>query len=60
MIDEYSEDWTKLYFIMIQGEASIIGGKKLEQNELVLLEKIHKLPFKKYLQYEKIGVGDTL
>ena len=60
LIDEYSEDWTKLYFIMIQGEASIIGGKKLEQNELVLLEKTHKLLFKKYLQYEKIGVGDTL
>jgi len=57
LIDEYCEDWTKLYFIMIQGEASIIGGKKLEQNELVLLEKTHKLLYKKYLQYEKIGVG---
>jgi len=41
-------------------KASIIGGKKLEQNELVLLEKTHKLLFKKYLHYEKIGVGDTL
>jgi hypothetical protein len=57
LIDEYSENWTKLYFIMIQGEASIIGGKNLEQNELVLLEKTHKLLYKKYLQYEKIGVG---
>jgi len=38
-------------------KASIIGGKKLEQNELVLLEKTHELLNKKYLQYEKIGVG---
>ena len=43
LIDEYNEDWRKLYFIMIQGKASITGGKKLEQNELVLLEKAHKL-----------------
>jgi PPOX class probable F420-dependent enzyme len=57
LIDEYDEDWTKLYFIMIQGNASIIGGKKLEQHEMVLLEKAHKLLYEKYLQYEKIGVG---
>lgn len=57
LIDEYNEDWTKLYFIMIQGNALIIGGKKLEQNEKVLLEKVHRLLYEKYLQYEKIGVG---
>jgi PPOX class probable F420-dependent enzyme len=57
LIDEYNEDWTKLYFIMIQGNASIIGGKKLEQNEMVLLEKAHQLLYEKYLQYQKIGVG---
>ena len=34
LIDEYNEDWTKLYFIMIQGKASIIRGKEPEQNEL--------------------------
>jgi hypothetical protein len=53
LIDEYNEDWTKLYFIMIQGNASIIGGKKIEQNEKVLLEKNHRLLYEKYLQYEK-------
>ncbi|MGC2427548.1 MAG: TIGR03668 family PPOX class F420-dependent oxidoreductase [Nitrososphaeraceae archaeon] len=58
LIDEYNEDWTKLYFIMIQGKASIIGGKELEQNELLLLEKAHKLLSDKYLQYQKIGIGD--
>ena len=58
LIDEYNEDWTKLYFIMIQGKASIIGGKELEQNELKLLEKAHKLLSDKYLQYQEIGIGD--
>jgi PPOX class probable F420-dependent enzyme len=59
LIDEYNENWRKLYFIMIQGKASIIGGKKLEQqNELLLLEKAHKLLSDKYLQYQEIGIGE--
>ena len=58
LIDEYNEDWTKLYFIMIQGKASIIGGKKLDQNEMSLLKKAHKLLRNKYPQYQKIGVGE--
>jgi hypothetical protein len=45
-----TEDWRKLYFIMIQGKASIIGGKELEQNEQILLEKAHKLLSGKYVQ----------
>ena len=36
LIDEYNEDWRKLYFIMIQGKASIIGGKQSEQYDTVL------------------------
>ena len=59
LIDEYKEDWTKLYFIMIQGKASIIGGKKeLGQNEMSLLKKAHKLLCNKYLQYQNIGIGE--
>jgi PPOX class probable F420-dependent enzyme len=58
LIDEYNEDWTKLYFIMIQGKASIIGGKKLEVNEQVLLERAHRLLSAKYDQYQEIGIGE--
>ncbi|HZA06641.1 MAG TPA: TIGR03668 family PPOX class F420-dependent oxidoreductase [Nitrososphaeraceae archaeon] len=58
LIDEYYEDWTKLYFIMIQGKGSILGGKKLEQNETSLLEKAQKLLCNKYPQYQKIGIGE--
>jgi len=53
LIDEYSEDWTKLYFIMIQGEASIIGGKKLE---LGIIRKIINYSTKNIFSM-KIGVG---
>ena len=61
LIDEYNdEDWTKLYFIMIQGKGSILGGKKLDQNEMSLLEKAHKLLRNKYPQYQKIGIGEYL
>src|ERR687892_968936 len=28
LIDEYSEDWKKLLFIMIQGKASILGKRR--------------------------------
>jgi PPOX class probable F420-dependent enzyme len=59
LIDEYNEDWTKLYFIMIQGKASVIGGKrKLDQNEMSLLKKAHKLLRNKYPQYQKMGIGE--
>ena len=58
LIEEYNEDWRKLYFIMIQGKASIIGGKELEQNEQVLLEKAHKLLSSKYVQYQETGIGE--
>src|SRR5919202_1444898 len=60
LIDDYNEDWTKLYFVMIQGKGSILGGKKLEQNEIPLSEKAHKLLHSKYPQYQKISVGDYL
>jgi hypothetical protein len=61
LIDEYNEDWTRLYFIMIQGKASIIGGKELEQqNEPLLLQKAHNLLSDKYHQYQKIGIGEYI
>ncbi len=57
LIDEYNEDWTRLYFIMIQEKASVIGGRRLEKNKLfLLLEKAHKLLSDKYAQYQKIGI----
>ena len=60
LIDEYNEDWTKLYFVMVQGRASLISNneKGYGKNEPLLLEKAHKLLSKKYYQYQKIGIGE--
>lgn len=53
LIDEYSEDWTKLAFVMIQGKASIAGKT---QGNMQLQEAYEKLTAK-YPQYQKIGLG---
>jgi PPOX class probable F420-dependent enzyme len=68
LIDEYSEDWKKLLFIMIQGKASILGkrrGNEKEEEEEQqendendkLLKIAHKLLFAKYTQYQHIAIG---
>jgi len=54
LIDEYSEDWTKLRYVIIHGKASIV--KKPEQNKW-LQEAYEKLVIK-YPQYQKIGIGE--
>src|SRR5215218_805932 len=54
LIDKYSEDWTKLAFVMIQGKASIITSKT--QGNIQLQEAYKKLETK-YRQYQKIGLG---
>jgi PPOX class probable F420-dependent enzyme len=55
LIDEYSEDWTKLAFVMIQGKASI--ASKGEGN--VQVREAYKKLMTKYIQYQKVGVGET-
>ena len=69
LIDEYSEDWKKLLFIMIQGKASILGkrrGNEKEEEEEEqqendendkLLKIAHELLFAKYTQYQHIAIG---
>jgi PPOX class probable F420-dependent enzyme len=54
LIDEYSEDWTKLAFVMIQGKASIATK---EEGNIQVREAYKKLMIK-YLQYQKVGLGE--
>lgn len=54
LIDEYSEDWTKLAFVMIQGKASI--ATKEEGN--IQVRQAYKMLMIKYLQYQKVGLGE--
>lgn len=54
LIDEYSHDWSKLFFVMVLGKASTIGK---EQGEV--LAKVHKLLLAKYPQYKRVGIGES-
>ena len=54
LIDEYSEDWTKLAFVMIQGKASV--ASKTEGN--IQVREAYKKLMTKYIQYQKVGVGE--
>jgi PPOX class probable F420-dependent enzyme len=55
LIDNYSEDWTRLAFVMIQGKASIIITKT--RGNIQVREAYKKL-MTKYHQYEMVGIGE--
>ena len=55
LFDEYSEDWTKLAFVMIQGEAFI--ANKIEGN--IQVREAYKKLMTKYIQYQKVGIGEV-
>ncbi len=54
LIDNYSEDWTRLAFVTIQGKASV--ASKSEGN--IQVTEAYKKLMTKYLQYQKVGVGE--
>lgn len=55
LIDEYSEDWSRLAFVMIQGTASVV--KCRPQADIQLKQALKELTTK-YTQYQKIGTGE--
>jgi PPOX class probable F420-dependent enzyme len=56
LIDEYSEDWTRLAFVMIQGKASVMESRK--QADILLLLQAQEELATKYIQYQNIGIGE--
>ena len=54
LFDEYSEDWTKLAFVMVQGKAFI--ANKIEGN--IQVRQAYKKLMTKYIQYQKVGIGE--
>jgi PPOX class probable F420-dependent enzyme len=56
LIDEYNEDWKKIWFIMIQGNASLINNIESKQNRLI--NRVHRLLYEKYPQYLTTGIGE--
>jgi PPOX class probable F420-dependent enzyme len=55
LIDEYSEDWNRLAFVMIQGTALVV--KSRPQADIQLKHALKELTTK-YTQYQKIGTGE--
>ncbi len=55
LIDEYSEDWTRLAFVMIQGRASVLKSRPYAD---IQMQQAHKELTTKYAQYQKIGIGE--
>lgn len=55
LIDEYSEDWTRLAFVMMQGKASITP---FQIHGDIQLQQAYKKLTTKYLQYQRIGLGE--
>lgn len=68
LIDEYDDDWSKLFFVMIQGKGSLIGEFVGNDDDVVdrkcnscksryLLKNAQRLLLEKYPQYQKISMG---
>jgi PPOX class probable F420-dependent enzyme len=55
LVDEYSESWKELWFIMIMGVAGILEKK----DHIVLIKEIHRMLIAKYPQYESLGIGES-
>ena len=52
LVHHYDEDWTKLWFVMITGYASLLDSTSEK------LKTIHNKFLSKYSQYNKIGLGN--
>ena len=56
LVDNYEEDWKRLWFVMIIGYGTLIEQGDEDGTQEIL--KVHDLLIKKYTQYSKLGVGD--
>lgn len=56
LVDNYEEDWEKLWFVMLVGSAKLIkmGGSKKSDKDFC---NVQKLLLRKYRQYSKIEMG---
>ena len=54
LIDEYSEDWTKLAFVIIHGKASIVS----QLREDTWPQEAYKKLMTKYPQYQKVKLSE--
>lgn len=53
LVDEYSEDWTRLAYLLVQGRAEIITNGPFLQESILLLRR-------RYEQYQTMALEDHL
>lgn len=56
LVHHYDEDWTRLWFVMISGYATLVNGSL--ETIRTELKTIHNKFLSKYSQYNKISVGN--
>ena len=56
LVHRYDEDWTKLWFVMITGYATLVNATS--ETLKAKLKTIHNKFLSKYSQYNKISVGN--
>ncbi|SRR6266540_3000146 len=56
LVDNYEDDWERLWFVMLVGSARLIDHSISTARDRGF-SNIQKLLFKKYSQYSKIGMG---
>jgi PPOX class probable F420-dependent enzyme len=56
LVHHYDEDWTRLWFVMITGYATLVNGSL--ETIRTELKTIHNKFLSKYSQYNEISVGN--
>ena len=56
-VDNYEDDWPRLWFIMLMGSAGLVEQKEVGGDQDKYIRKVQDLFKEKYVQYSKVEIG---
>jgi PPOX class probable F420-dependent enzyme len=56
-VDNYEDDWQRLWFILLMGYAELVEQKEVGRDQDKYIRKVHDLFMEKYVQYSKVEIG---
>jgi len=56
-VDNYEDDWQRLWFILLMGYAELVEQKEVGGDQDKYVRKVHDLFIEKYVQYSKVEIG---
>lgn len=59
LVDNYNDDWKKLWFVLLIGNATVVEKRESENNNHNDIRKVHDLLLEKYIQYSKVETGTS-